>query len=373
MKVFVCDGDGKAALAITRSLGRKGIDVTVGTHRLTGRALFSKYCKQRVHYPDPHDEVAFFYFMEEFFHDNHYDVIIPVSYLTCRFFSKYKEGFSVYSHVPIADWDMMQVASDKSKTMGIADACGVPRPKTGSDVGFPKVVKSDTESTFLRFVNNPKEELEIDMVDKTTYEYIHGRGFGYFALFDHGKLVVDFQHMRIREYPITGGPATFAKSVFYSDLKQYGQRILEHLDWHGVAMCEFKRDDRDGKFKLIEINPKFWGSLDLSITNGVDFPYYLVQMAMGELKEVKVAGENKMFRWLFPWDFLALLANPGILLVWLDDLFVHRICRYSLDRSDWKPELFNILMTPYAVAMALKDGLRYPNGNPHHNLYNSLY
>jgi predicted ATP-grasp superfamily ATP-dependent carboligase len=367
LKVFVCDGDGKAALAITRTLGQKGIYVVVGSHMPIGRALVSKYCKERIHYPDPHHEQEFGDFMHNYLRMNNIDVLIPVSYITCKFFSKHRDSVRFPTKIPIADWESMRPAADKRMTMVIADGCGVPRPETTEvKLRFPVVVKSDTESTFMRYVNSQEELGQIDLTDKTVYEYIPGDGYGYFALFNHGKLVVDFMHRRIREYPITGGASTFAKSVYYAELKEYGQKLFESLNWHGVGMCEFKLDRRDKKFKLIEINPKFWGSLDLAIVCGIDFPYYLVLMAMNSLTDTlpRQQGETRLFRWLFPSDILCLLADPSIFLVWLDDLYIHKICRFSLDRSDWKPELFNILMTPYAIIQAFRVGLTYPHGKP---------
>lgn len=363
LKVFVCDGDSKAALAITRSLGQKGVHVIVGTHMITGRALFSKYCNEIVHYPDPHDEFKLINFMLDYLSKNKIDVLIPVSYMTCRFFSKYKHIFK-NTEIPVADWDSMKLASDKRSTMEIADMCEVPRPETGDYLNFPLVVKSNTESKFLKYVNTKEEYDKIDMSGNTAYEYIPGFGYGYVALYDHGKLVVDFMHVRLREYPITGGPSTFAKSVYYPELKQYGEKIFSSLNWHGVGMCEFKLDSRDQTFKLIEINPKFWGSIDLPMVCGVDFPYQLLKLTHPEIPNtpLKYQAHSKMFRWIFPSDILCLLANPSIFMVWLDDLFVYKICRFSLDRSDWKPELFNVLMTPYAIIQAIKNGLKYPHG-----------
>lgn len=66
-------------------------------------------------------------------------------------------------------------------------------------------------------------------------------------------------HKRMREYPITGGSSTAAESMYDPELRDLGLTLLKALDWHGVAMVEFKKDSRDGKYKLMEINPKFWG------------------------------------------------------------------------------------------------------------------
>ena len=96
--------------------------------------------------------------------------------------------------------------------------------------------------------------------------------------------------------------------------------MLRSLKWHGVAMVEFKKDERDNEFKLMEINPKFWGSLALSIRCGVDFPYLAAQMAYtGDIKKAGAYKTGVRYRWLFPDDTLHLLSNPKILPSYLCD------------------------------------------------------
>src|SRR2546430_8599658 len=56
--------------------------------------------------------------------------------------------------------------------------------------------------------------------------------------------------------------------------------ILDHVGWHGAAMVEFKVR-ADGRPYLMEINPRFWGSLQLAIDAGVDFPWLAYQLAAG--------------------------------------------------------------------------------------------
>ena len=67
-------------------------------------------------------------------------------------------------------------------------------------------------------------------------------------------------HQRIREYPITGGSSTCAKSVYCDELKRIGLKILKELHWHGVAMVEFKKRTCNGTYVLMESNPNFSGS-----------------------------------------------------------------------------------------------------------------
>jgi predicted ATP-grasp superfamily ATP-dependent carboligase len=87
--------------------------------------------------------------------------------------------------------------------------------------------------------------------------------------------------------------------------------LLKALDWFGVAMVEFKLDPRDNTPKLMELNPRFWGSLALAIEAGVNFPYLLLRMARGEnIKPVEHYQIGKKCRWLLPGDILNFIHNP---------------------------------------------------------------
>ncbi len=90
-------------------------------------------------------------------------------------------------------------------------------------------------------------------------------------------------HRRLHEVPPTGGPSAMAESCDDNELHALGKKLLEKSGWNGVAMAEFKKSALDGKFYLMEINPKFWGSLDLSIyAASIDFPLHLFRELMGQ-------------------------------------------------------------------------------------------
>ncbi len=82
--------------------------------------------------------------------------------------------------------------------------------------------------------------------------------------------------------------------------RDFSTRLLDRLKWHGVAMVEFKLDERDGVPKLMEINGRFWGSLQLAIDAGVDFPGILVDISNGNKVEPKYTYElGVKTRWLW--------------------------------------------------------------------------
>src|SRR5437764_61831 len=130
-------------------------------------------------------------------------------------------------------------------------------------------------------------------------EYISGQAEGVFVLCDHGKPIVFFAHRRLRERPPTGGVSVLSESIEPNpEAQRIARTILEHVGWHGVAMVEFKVS-AEGTPYLMEVNGRFWGSLQLAIDAGADFPWLLYQSAIGtDLDKVKPYSTGVKCRWL---------------------------------------------------------------------------
>src|SRR5207245_8993362 len=108
--------------------------------------------------------------------------------------------------------------------------------------------------------------------------WVEGIGEGFFALRWGGRTVAMFAHRRLREKPPVGGVSVYRESIPLDDaLVGPGLRLLDALDWQGVAMVECKRDLISGRHVIMEVNGRFWGSLQLAIDAGVDFPSLLVR------------------------------------------------------------------------------------------------
>jgi protein-tyrosine-phosphatase len=108
---------------------------------------------------------------------------------------------------------------------------------------------------------------------------VHGWGVGVELIYCGGRPVWHFAHERLHEWPLTGGASTYRRAIEPpAAMLAAARRMLDALEWHGVAMVEFKRR-ADGSFALMEINPRLWGSLALSVAAGVDFPVGLWKIA----------------------------------------------------------------------------------------------
>ena len=119
------------------------------------------------------------------------------------------------------------------------------------------------------------------------------------------RVVAGFVHRRLREYPVTGGSSTFREAIRDDALIDRCGRFLAELGFVGVAMLEWKRDRRDDSLKLLECNPRFWGSLHQAVLSGVNFPVLLARLARGgEVDRGNPYRTDLRSRAFFPGDLL---------------------------------------------------------------------
>jgi len=334
-RVLITSGDARTCLAAVRSLGRNGIEVKVGDQERMPLAGFSRYCRGVVRYPSPRkDPERFLAFLGSHLREERYDVVMPVEQDLFYLFSKHRKELGRFTKIPVAEFPAFETAYDKALTFKAAAAAGIPAPTTyfvesraeveelARRIHFPVVIKPRMGSG-SRAVGYPENATEL----VTLWQEVHrvqprpliqeripsgGEAIGVSLLFNsHSELRACFVHRRIREFPLNGGPSTLRESVSRPEIADVAVRFLRELGWSGVAMVEFKVDPRDGVAKLIEINPKFWGSLNLAIASGVDFPALLYRMAVnGDVAPVLEYRLGIRSRFLAG-DLLHFLANKN--------------------------------------------------------------
>jgi predicted ATP-grasp superfamily ATP-dependent carboligase len=381
MKVLITDGNFKHTLAAVRSLGKRGIDITVLSHIKLSISFFSRYCSHHVVAPDPEHDPRFKDFLLDYVKNNKFDVLLPVSFAAVMQVSQIRDELEKYVRIPLAASDALEIAGNKGRTIQFAEKNGICIPRTwypkndseaeaiAHEIPYPAVIKGSEESGFVRYANSPEELAEkfrmILQYSPVIQEYISGEGFGFFALYNHGRARAIFMHRRIREYPATGGPSALAESIYNDELRDAGIRLLDSLLWHGVAMVEFKKDKRTGKFVLMEINPKFWGSLELAIASGVDFPYLACRMAIdGDIDPVLMYRTGVRFRWLFPADLFHMMTNLSTLPRFIRD-FTDRTIQYDIDIHDIRPAFMQVGMTVAELIIRVKQNRFWrPHGQP---------
>jgi predicted ATP-grasp superfamily ATP-dependent carboligase len=319
--------------------------VTIADENGGGLAGASRYCQRTVRVPSPaRSGDAFVSAIREEVSRGRHNVVIPADDITLSLVSKARSQFDGLAALPFPDFETVRMAHDKAALAALASEKGIPIPKTvvmrdpddleGAirHVGLPAVVKArmsrfplggqwrdggavryvGTASELAEAVRAVRERVPCPLVQ----EHIPGEGRGIFVLMSRGRLRAAFAHRRIREKPPSGGVSVLSESVALDpQLLTYAERLLEALKWHGVAMLEFKRDGRDGVTKLLEINGRFWGSLQLAVDSGVDFPYLLYRLAVdGDIDPVFTYRVGVRLRWWLgdlDWLLLRLRGNGG--------------------------------------------------------------
>jgi predicted ATP-grasp superfamily ATP-dependent carboligase len=313
-RAFVTDGSYVNALAAVRALGQAGTEVTVGERanipRIRRAACWSRYSANSFSYPAPNgscDETAAA--LKQLFSREEYDAFIPVGLTMTELAVHHAHEFQVPAMLP--NPQSFAVAVDKRRTFQLAQHLGIPAPVTVDaaeygKLGLPCVIKHRRSGAFIAHRAEDLDEIlggvAHELEQYLAQEYIPGRnGYGYFGFF--------FE--RLMQWPIEGGPSVVARSFYADELREYGRCMLAALNWTGVAMVEFKRSSRDEKFYLIEINPKYWGSLDLAIHAGCNFPVWTRDFLLH--KEPKIPQSYRMdttFHWVVPNGLRCLMQYP---------------------------------------------------------------
>lgn len=309
-RVLVLDANQRSALSTTRSLGKKGVPVVTADETIKALAGCSRFSESYFTYPAPQTQPeAFVTALAELVQKQDIQIILPMTELTTGLLLQNQQEFPDISF-PFPELDTINALSDKCALMRLAESLDIPIPCTWyvdnpaaisfdlNNLPYPAVLKPGkswlTEQgkwlhTSVRFPTNSLMAKDIIKSDPAFHnhpfmaqERVSGSGQGVFALYDKGTPIVFFSHRRLREKPPWGGVSVLSESVeVHPRLLAHARALLDSVGWHGIAMVEFKVSE-DGTPYLMEINTRFWGSLQLAIDAGVDFPWLLYQVACGE-------------------------------------------------------------------------------------------
>jgi predicted ATP-grasp superfamily ATP-dependent carboligase len=329
--VLVTDGECRSALAAVRSLARAGCRTIVAGSDPRAIAFNSKHCSKSVRVPDPlvdggryQEEILRTAAAEEV------DFIFPMTEPSIYLLNPVRERFGPRTVLACPPEDTFNRIADKAALFRLAEKLGIPAPPTiylegPGDLadakrkirGYPVVVKParsriPTANGFLTAsVAYAAGEADLERLyerrqalrhPSLVQELIVGPGTGLFTLFDRDRSLALFAHRRLLEKPPAGGVSVVSESVALDpEMVGAAEKLLAAFAFSGVAMVEFKRDLRDGKAKLMEINGRFWGTLQLAIACGVDFPALLLAFLRGEKAQAPAGGYRvgHKLKWFF--------------------------------------------------------------------------
>ena len=326
-RVLVLDGHTNQALACVRSLGRAGHEVLVASHRRWPLAAWSTYCRGRFRLAG--ETVAAFAEVRGWARARGVTIVLPLTERACLLCNAERQAWEAQGIiVGCGRDDMLLRAFDKAETVRYASACGLSIPPTrvptsladareaAEAVGYPCVVKPRFSNMLdgavfwpgggARYVGHPAQ---LDAALEASRQgdrwpliqgFVPGQGKGVFALCDHGKPVAWFAHERLRDVRPSGSGSSLRRAVALDPrLREPTERLLCEMKWHGPAMVEF-RDDGTNAPSLMEVNGRFWGSLQLAVSAGVDFPRLWVDLLRGHKMAPSAAySEGVTLRWVW--------------------------------------------------------------------------
>lgn len=216
--------------------------------------------------------------------------------------------------------ESIRIANDKRKLMELASKLGIKTPRELAAPEYPMIVKLNiSEGIPLKPIDRYKivrneDEYHQAMERFRDYkenvimqEYIEGNGYGVSLLFDYDSDLVDYiAHERILEYPVTGGPSALCRSIYNEKLVKDATKLLKELNWQGLSMVEFKGDT------LIEINPRFWGSLPLVFVAQSEMFTNLIRVlenAQTKIEETQCQYEIDKYMSYFPQCWISVIMN----------------------------------------------------------------
>lgn len=365
-RILVLDGSHKNTLAIVRHLGRTNkYTIDVVFYSRASVCYYSKYITHRHIISNPKEEPnEFIADIVKILEQNHYLVIIPVSFISFQLCSRSRDTILKYTHLTIAAPEDIDLASNKTKTYKLANEIGIPYPQIyefdhideieNIKIDYPCVIKSPIElgKNIVEYAHS-REELKskynkmcagydfggsLPIVQR----YITGEGAGLFVYYKNGVCQNYFMHKRIREYPPSGGASVVAEAFYNEQILKDGKKILDSLNWEGIAMVEFKKDNSNGIYNLMEINAKFWGSLDLALVCGANFPQLMINDALGISIE-EWTYKQKRFQWILNGDLFYLLERPWRILYFVRDLV---LSKNDIWLRDILPNIFQTMYIP---------------------------
>jgi len=317
-------GRNRMAYTAVKSLSRHGIRAVPGDSFSASMCFYSRHCHRHFIYPSPYlYPERFIHTLAEKARQFNCQVVIPM-HEEGFVIARYRDRLAPWLKVPLSDYDQIMTLHSKDRFYRLARRLDVPIPKThivGEDgdidqiadlISYPAVIKPRRAhgSFGLRYVYSPqqlRESCEQLMrrfgfqKDKTpiVQEYVAGVKHSVCLLFNQGQLRARCTFKFLREYPIRGGTAVLRISTREERMEQIALRVLQDLQWHGIAEAEFTLTPDRGPI-LMEINPRFWGSLYQGVAAGVDFPYLLFRMALdGDVEPVLDYPLGIKTRWLW--------------------------------------------------------------------------
>jgi len=320
---------GRQGLAVTRGLGERGVRVIVAHWDEDDLAAVSRYAEEAIPVPPPESaDGAFIERLLALADRFEGAVLVPTTDGAVKDMAQNKARLERHFLVDCADWDVAERFIDKRHTYEVAAELGIALPRTlvpedeagvrrlSSEVTFPCLVKPrESHLWAARFggkfdlVDSPAEmvasyrrasDAGLAIVIQELIVGPDRNGVNYNAYRGTGEVLADCTARKIRQGPPRSGLPRVVLSARVDEVIEPGRRLLEALELDGFACVEFKRDSRDGTFKLLEVNGRHNLSSLLSIRCGLNFPHIAYRYLTAAERPEPVSARTGLY-WIDEW------------------------------------------------------------------------
>lgn len=334
--------------------------------------VLSRYVNRRYFITSPYENEQTYLTQVSYLIDKFDPIVIPVGFIDTLLLAKHRKSLPSKGVILAPKLQAIKKAANKTTLDRVCHTAGVQHPTTIpitkaswktvlNTLGLPLVVKGPSDDARPQYVFHASELQKI-VTSRTgpliAQQFVPGSGTGYFTVAQNGHILAEYAHRRVVETKPSGGPSLVAYHSQDSVVYDFGRKITAALNWSGVLMVEFRKHEESGDYYLIEINPKFWGSLELATAWGLDFPQYLLHSQEYEWTKAigpsdypifHKRGTQGYFSWLLPGFSTFFRTNPKI---WLRMLW-HTFNRYH--RTDVHlrdpPELLYSIISRFINAL----------------------
>lgn len=304
-------GSNLRALGIARSLGRRGVETWLLSSRDDDPvARVSRFVTRSLRVPADSASVVDALVSAAAHHGLDGWTLFPTDDESAAALARAHEALAERFALTSPSWDALRYAYHKRLTHCVAQKVGVAYPWTRYprslvevaelECPFPVILKPNAKPEENRFTRSKAWRASdrpslmagwaeaAGLVGPTgviVQELVPGDGenqYSFAALCQEGVPLASLVARRTRQYPRDfGHSSSLVETVEAPEIERLGRLIVEALSWNGLVEVEFKRDARDGSYKLLDINGRVWTWHALGPRAGVDFPHLAWRLSQG--------------------------------------------------------------------------------------------
>lgn len=300
-RVLVTSGSWGAALCCVESLGSQGLEVFV-IDNVRSPSTMSRYCAGWVQAPNEYSTSEYIAWLLRELRRIEYDLLVPISDRAVGMVSRHQAALGDLTTIVLPAPANVLLAADKACTTRLAMELAIATPQSlfpetldgfpeaCDSLGFPCVIKipKSSASRGVFIVRDPADARSVvqSVARKDNWPFVQafepGDTTDLVAVCNRGRIVA-YHSFLVKAEHMIGGTPPYAFSFRHEGMLKAARAIVERLEWHGAIDLDFTRTTA-GTNLLLEINPRFSGTISFARAQGIDLALALVDVAQGQIK-----------------------------------------------------------------------------------------